>query len=231
MPVTDPFIIAIPVYPGVDLLDVAAPVEVFGVMADNWQGERQIKTYVLAETNGTVMSRSGLQIVPHMTFDEVDRVDLLWVPGGDPAALAKLMKDGLFLERLRAWSEYAMYVTSVCEGALLLASAGLLDGCNATTHWAFISCLEQFQQVTVKGASDGYPRFVVDDGEGFEPARATRVTGAGVSAGIDEALELVQLIGGTALAEQVQVFIQYFPDPPVAGTLPDSSPCPMGAVA
>jgi transcriptional regulator GlxA family with amidase domain len=226
----EPFVIAIPVYPGVDLLDVAAPVEVFGVMAEQLQSGRPVRTWVLAETNGTVMTRGGMQIMPHKTFAEVDRVDLLWVPGGDPAALQKLMNDELFLDQLRLWSDSATYVTSVCEGALLLASAGLLDGCRATTHWAFISCLEQFGQVTVEGAGDGYPRFVKDEGSDNEFARAIRVTGAGVSAGLDEALELVQLIGGTSLAESVQVFIQYFPDPPVQGTLPDTAPlCPLNA--
>jgi transcriptional regulator GlxA family with amidase domain len=222
-PTSAPFIVGIPVYTGVDLLDVAAPCEVFSWVSQSW--DRQVKVYTIAETNGTVTTRDGLQITPHKTFGQVERVDLLWVPGGDLTALNTYMKDVIFLGELRRLSEHAAYVTSVCEGALLLASAGLLDGHRATTHWAFIACLQQFKKITVEGAKEGYPRFVVSK----KRKQATRVTGAGISAGLDEAFELVKLFAGEDVAKKVQVSIQYFPAPPVKGELPKSSPCPLGA--
>jgi cyclohexyl-isocyanide hydratase len=107
-------------------------------------------------------------------------------------------------------------VTSVCEGALLAARAGLLDGYSATTHWAFMNCLRQFPRVTV--VEDGHPRYVVD---------RNRVTGAGISAGLDEALAICELIAGTAVAMSVQLTTQYFPRPPVWGVIPPAGDCPV----
>ena len=227
---TGPFIVGIPVYQGVDLLDVAAPCEVFKWMGESWTAGRDVKVYVAAETNGVVLTRDGLQITPHRTLGQLAHVDLLWVPGGDLPTLQQHMKDQQFLGELRRLSERATYVTSVCEGALLLASAGLLDGFSATTHWAFIECLRAFNGITVIGPDEGYPRFVVDDKDGTLHG-GIRVTGGGVSSGLDEALQLVKMIAGEDTAKAVQVSIQYFPAPPVMGTLPLSSPCPLGSTA
>lgn len=224
------FIIGIPVYQGVDLLDVTAPYEVFNWMAQKLKGTRDVRVYLVAESNGIVVTRDGLQLVPHKTFDQVARLDLLWVPGADPAALKERMGDAIFLRQLRAWSEHAAYVASVCEGALLLASAGLLDGYRATTHWAFLACLRQFPKIEVVGGDPDYPRFVIDPEPGKTPRRGTRVTGAGISSGLDEALKLVEMIGGRALAEDVQATIQYFPKPPVHGKIPGSAQCPLDGI-
>jgi transcriptional regulator GlxA family with amidase domain len=221
-----PFIVGIPVYDGVDLLDVSAPCEIFGWMAESWTA-RIMKIYVVAENNGSVMTRCGLPIVPHKTFDQVPYTDLLWVPGGDPSALTRQMKDFTFIQQLRGWAQHATYVTSVCEGALLLAAAHLLDGFHATTHWAFLPCLREFKHVIVEGAEQGSPRFVIDPPNPTPSARGIRVTGAGVSAGMDEALQLVKMIGGQALAEQVQLNIQYFPKPPVSATPQVAKTCFM----
>ncbi len=199
-------------------MDVAAPYEMFNWMAVNWRTTRQVQVFLVAENNGSVTTRDGLQLVPHKTFKQVPKLDVLWVPGADPDALAKQMKNRIYLDFLRTRSKYAAWVTSVCEGALLLASAGLLDGYLATTHWAFIPCLRRFPRIKV---ADGYPRFVVD---------RNRVTGGGISSGMDEALELIKHIvgkGGEKVAEQVQVVTQYFPKPPVNGKIPGAVTCPV----
>src|SRR6185503_2278970 len=104
---------------------------------------------------------------------------------------------------------------SVCEGALLLASAGLLDGYQATTHWAFIACLKSYSRITVV---DGFPRFVID---------GNRVTGGGISSGIDEAFELAARISSYAIAKQVQAVTQYFPKPPFSGDMLQPGKCPL----
>ena len=226
---TPPFTICIPVYQDVDLLDVAAPCEVFRWMGDEWSGGPGVRVHVAALSNGVVITRDGLQLTPGRTLDQVNEVDLLWVPGGDVAALKRLMADEEFLGHLRRLAATATYVVSVCEGALLLASAGLLDGFRATTHWAFLGCLAAWPAVTVVGAADGYPRFVVDDREG-SLRTGIRVTGGGVSSGLDEALQLVKMIAGEGVATSVQVAIQYFPVPPVGGALPSAPPpCPLAS--
>lgn len=124
-----------------------------------------------------------------------------------------------FLDFLIRQSVDAHYVCSVCEGALLLAAAGLLDGYYATTHWAFIPCLaERFPEVKV---APGHPRFCLD---------RNRLTGGGISSGLDEALELITLLKGTVAAENVQQTTQYYPRPPVTSEIPPATSCPVPAV-
>jgi cyclohexyl-isocyanide hydratase len=115
-------------------------------------------------------------------------------------------------------------VTSVCEGALLLAAAGLLDGYRATTHWAFIECLRAYDKIHVVGSAGDLPRFVVDRGTN---GGAVRVTGGGISSGFDEALEIVRLLAGEDTAKWVQQVTQYFPKPPVNAPLPDPKGCAL----
>jgi transcriptional regulator GlxA family with amidase domain len=210
--------IGIPVYEQVDLLDVTGPYEMF-----QWVNEYgpPVDVQLIAETAGEVTSRkgsspAGMTFKARYGFADVTALDVLWVPGGDPGALQVLMRrPNRYLDFLIAQGRTARYVASVCEGALLLAAAGLLDGYQATTHWAFVPCLKQFPAVKVV---EGHPRFVVD---------RNRLTGGGISSGLDEALKLVELIGGTQCAQGVQQVTQYYPDPPVASTIPRASECPF----
>jgi cyclohexyl-isocyanide hydratase len=212
------FDIAIPIYPGVDLLDVAAPWEIFNWMKGSWP-ERAVSTQLVAMTRSAVRTRDGLKLIPDTTFNEVrrqgHRFQLLWVPGGSVPELRRTMANHRYLEFLQDQIVHAEWVTSVCEGAMILAASGLLDGYEATTHWAFLPCFEAYPAIRV---ASGYPRFVVD---------RNRVTGGGISSGLDEALKLVELIAGKAVAEQVQVTTQYFPKPPVKGTIPGADTCPL----
>ena len=98
---------------------------------------------------------------------------------------------------------------------MLLAAAGLLDGYEATTHWAFIACLKRFKGVTVV---EGHPRYHLD---------RDRLTGGGISSGLDESLRLIELLNGTAAAEQVQLMTQYYPSPPVGSAIPDTNDCAL----
>jgi len=145
-------------------MDIAAPREMFSWMGHYWEKDpvapRHVKIQLIAATLDIVRTRDGLKLTPETTFDQVTHhLDLLWVPGADPDGLAVAMNDPVYLGFLKRQSEGAGYVTSICEGALLLASAGLLDGYEATTHWAFIPCLQSYKQVKVAA---GYPRFIVD---------------------------------------------------------------------
>lgn len=105
-----------------------------------------------------------------------------------------------------------MWVCSVCEGALLLGRAGLLRNHAATTHWAFVECLKRFPEVDVDTA---HQRFVVS---------GNRLTGGGISSGLDESLKLISLLFGDDVAKDVQATTQYYPQPSVMGELPATAP-------
>jgi transcriptional regulator GlxA family with amidase domain len=203
--------LGIPVYEGVDLLDVAGPYEMF-----KWvDPSKDLDTVILSEDGGPVTSVNGLRFEAHSSFAKTSALDVLWVPGGLPENLAKMMSDpdSAYFTYLRQVAAGAKWVCSVCEGALLLARAGLLDGHQATTHWAFVRCLQEFPKIDV---DTGNPRFVIS---------GNRLTGGGISSGLDEALKLIELLFDEATAIDVQQTTQYFPQPPVSGTIPPAPDC------
>src|ERR1700677_762787 len=153
----------------------------------------------------------------HSSFDLTPTLDVLWGPGGIPQALAEMMSHprSVYFTYLRKVAATASWVCSVCEGALLLARAGLLDGHKATTHWAFVNCLKEFQVIDVDTT---HQRFVVS---------GNRLTGGGISSGLDEALKLIMLLFGEKTAIDVQQVTQYFPRPQVKGTVLATSECPI----
>jgi transcriptional regulator GlxA family with amidase domain len=211
------FDIVMPIYEGVDLMDVAGPYEFFNWLASNWK-EKQVTVTLVAETSHTVKTRDKLILTTNKTFADYKylQAQMIWTPGGDPNTLHKLMQPGTpYLNFLNQQAKGAEWVCSVCEGALLLAAAGLLNGYTATTHWAFIPCLEAFPLIRV---APGYPRFVKD---------RNRMTGGGISSGLDEALELIQIIAGTYWAQQVQLTTQYYPEPPVNTPITPATSCPV----
>jgi cyclohexyl-isocyanide hydratase len=202
--------IVIPLYEGVNLLDVAGPLEMFfwvdfgqqfqAVLASD--GGRQVTSI-----NGVTFGGATPASFADWMGDDPRPIDVLWVPGGNPDDLVKIMSDDKhpYLEFLRTVAPRAEWVCSVCEGALLMARVGLLDGYEATTHWQFINCLKQFKKVKVLDQLP-LPRFHVD---------RNRLTGGGISSGLDEALKLIELLQGEAAAGRVQQTTQYFPRPPV----------------
>ena len=206
-------LVGFPVYDGVNMLDVTGPCEMF-----SWT---DIEVRLFAETPGLVTFRGGLPIQVTAGFADAPAFDVIWVPGGEPDALARLMGDPrrIYLDFLVRQSATARYVASVCEGALLLAAAGLLDGYEATAHWSFLPCFtERFPKVKVVG---GFPRYCLD---------RNRLTGGGVSSGLDEALALIQILKGTGVAQTVQQWTQYYPHPPVTSEIPGATSCPLPPV-
>src|SRR4051812_12878075 len=141
-------LIGIAAYEGVDLLDVAGPYEMFGWLS-TYGVDAEVR--VLAESPDEIATRDGFRLLPHAVFADTPHLDVLWVPGGDPKELARLMSgpDTTYADFLRSRSGTARCVASVCEGAMLLAAAGLLDGYQATTHWAFVPCLKRFPEIRV----------------------------------------------------------------------------------
>jgi len=205
--------LGIPVYEDVNLLDVAGPLEMF-----SWVDKKKgLETVLLSIDGKPVTSLNGVRFDAQASFVATPRLDILWVPGGAPDALGAIMSDpaSSYLAYLRQVAVNAKWVCSVCEGALLLARAGLLDGHKATTHWAFVDCLRRFPAIKV---ARGHPRFVES---------GNRLTGGGISSGLDEALHLIARLFNDKTATEVQVTTQYFPVPPVTGKIPSKAPACM----
>ncbi|WP_327437779.1 DJ-1/PfpI family protein [Pseudomonas donghuensis] len=221
MPAAGQYLIAIPVYDGVDLLDVSAPYELFNWMTliepqHNLDAPRRAVRLISLD-GPSITTRDGMTIGGDLpTFNQhADQISLLWIPGGEPSDLQRLMVDPRRMSWLLQQGEAAQYCASVCEGALLAAAAGLLDGYSATTHWAFIACLKLFSRVKVV---EGYPRYFRD---------RQRITGGGISSGLDEALAIIALIAGDLVAQKVQLNIQYNPCPPFTSGDPSVAKPPV----
>ncbi len=182
-------------------LDITGPHEVLNSVPGN-------ESVFVAETVGPVRNESDtLSLVADASLDEVRSPDILVVPGG--FGTRALLEHEPLLEWIREVHEGTTWTTSVCTGSLLLAAAGLLDGAPATTHWLARDLLASLGARPV-------PERIVEHGK--------IVTAAGVSAGIDMALRLVQLINGDEVAQAVQLGIEYDPDPPMDAGSPEKAP-------
>lgn len=188
------------IFSQIDQADFTAPFEVFSRIPNS--------TYhVIAKEKKPLRDMRGLILTPGKTFSEVERLDLLHVPGG--AGQEALMDDGDTLSFIREQAANAHYTFSVCTGALILGAAGLLKGRNATTHWAALHLLKYFGAIPVA------ERVVID---------GNVVSTAGVTAGTDGALRVVALLRGVQKAQEIQLCMQYAPDPPFNSGAPDSAP-------
>lgn len=185
--------IAIPLFPRFTALDAIGPYEVL-------QRIPSLDVTFVGHERGEVRSENGfLGITRDATFDEVPRPDAIVFPGG--VGTRPLEHDDTVLAWLREAHPHTRWTTSVCTGALVLAAAGLLDGLTATTHWSARDELERL------GATPVDDRVV-------EHLDRRIITAAGVSAGIDMALRLVELLVDRTAAEASQLMIEYDPQPP-----------------
>jgi cyclohexyl-isocyanide hydratase len=187
-------------FPGLTQLDLTGPYEVFSRMPG-------ARVKLLAASMSPVKSEWGLTITPDTTFAEVDTVDILCVPGG--WGVNEQMENAALLTFLRDQGSQAGYVTSVCSGALLLGAAGLIRGYRATTHWMSLDMLAMF------GAEPVSERVVID---------RNRITGGGVTAGIDFGLVVAGELLGAKASQEIQLAIEYQPSPPHHSGLPGSAP-------
>ena len=193
-----PLEIGMLLYPGLTLLDLIGPQTVFSWFAN---------THLVWKTKDLVYSDTGIGMQPTCTFESCPRdLDILFVPGG--FGQNQLMADAEVLAFLADRGPKAKYVTSVCSGSLLLGAAGLLKGYKATSHWAARDGLSAF------GAIPTDARVVVD---------RNRITGGGVTAGIDFGLVILAKLRGEDAAKLTQLAMEYDPEPPFQAGSPKTA--------
>lgn len=184
-------------FPRVTQLDLTGPAEVFGNVPNS-------EIHLIWKSMAPVATGKGWKILPTTTFNNCPQLDVICVPGG--SGQIALMDDGETLDFLRKQASNARYVTSVCTGSLILGAAGLLTGYKATCHWM------SHDQLALLGAIPVAERVVQD---------RNRITGAGVSAGIDLALTVVANMCGTEACQSIQLTMEYDPQPPFQAGTPD----------
>lgn len=190
------------------MLDGFGPLQVFALVP-------QFHAFTFAASTRPVLSDCGARLTPDHDFDNCPPLDILVVPGaGDVLAPMRDARTQAALQRL---AQGARYVTSVCTGALIIAEAGLLNGYHATTHWACLSHLGRYPCIEVEHA-----RVVVD---------RNRITGGGVTAGIDFALTVVAEVAGAGLAQTIELLLEYNPAPPFDCGSPTRAPDAIRAQA
>ena len=191
------------IYEDVEVLDFCGPFEVFSVTRINEERRRdEVSPFLpllIAEGSSAVTTTGGMQVLPHHTTSDCPPLEILLIPGG--WGYRHHMQNRPLLEWLRERAAKAETVTGVCTGALLLSSAGLLDGRQATTHWRFLDSMrDSFSEVSVK-----YDKHFVKDGRVF--------TSAGISAGIDMSLKVVEDYFGEPVARATARHMEYpYPD-------------------
>jgi transcriptional regulator GlxA family with amidase domain len=190
--------VAFVLYPGLTLLDLVGPLQVFTTLRFF---NDQYRPVVVAERIEPMNTDGPLTVTADQTFGDVPDPTVVIVPGGGEPTI-KAMGDHAVRDYLRHAAETVPVMGSVCTGSLVLAAAGLLEGRNATTHWAYHSLLERLGATYL-------PERWVEHGK--------FITSAGVSAGIDMALALVARLTDEATARLVQLSIEYDPHPPFGG--------------
>jgi cyclohexyl-isocyanide hydratase len=192
-------IIGLVFYPGMTSLDIIGPQQVFS-------GLPGVKIHRIWKTLDPVRTDDGMMVLPDTTFDNCPRLDIICIGGGIGQALVE--DDLEVLAFLRNQGSTAKFVTSVCGGSQFLAKAGLLEGYRAATHWA------ARPQLAALGVDVGTERVVID---------RNRITGGGVTAGIDFGLTLASILYGEEVAKITQLMIEYNPAPPFETGSPEKA--------
>lgn len=193
--------VGILIFPDVEVLDFTGPFEVFsrtrltpGVESRRTDDSAPFQVFTVAKTTDVIMAVGGLRVLPDYDFADAPAIDVLVVPGG--FGTRSLLADPATLQWIHQVSQQAEQVTSVCTGALLLAKLGLLAGKRATTHWGALDFLAQIDP-SIAVQRD---QRVVADGI---------FTSAGVAAGIDMSLAVVEALCGKAVADETAHYIEF----------------------
>jgi cyclohexyl-isocyanide hydratase len=193
--------IAMLVHPKMIMQDLIGPLTVLNIM--------RAEIHLVWKTREPVMTETGLTVAPSTVFaDCPEQLDVLFAPGGLEGTIA-CIEDSEVVAFMASRGAKARYITSDCTGSLLLGAAGLLKGYRAASNWTVVD------QLAYYGATPVHDRVVHD---------RNRLTGGGVTAGIDFGLKLVELLRGRELAETIQLTIEYAPEPPFNSGSPKTAP-------
>ena len=195
----EPVQIGILLYPNVTQLDATGPAQVLSRVPG-------AKLHMVWKTRDPVPTDAGFSIVPTTTFADCPQLDVICVPGG--GGQVEVMVDAEALEFLRKQAAKARYVTSVCTGSLILGAAGLLKGYKSACHWAWRDMLKDFGAIAVA------ERVVRD---------RNRISGGGVTAGIDFGLTVAAELAGDEVAKSIQLVLEYDPQPPFDSGSPEKA--------
>jgi len=194
-------------FEGLDQIDLTGPFEVLSRLPNS--------TYrIYAKTLAPIRDVKGLALAPDALLGDAPPLDVLHVPGG--FGQEALMDDEELLGWVRRQAANAICVFSVCTGALICGAAGLLKGRRATTHWAAFDLLHYFGAIPVN------ERVVID---------GNMVFAGGVTAGIDGALRVAAQLRGEEVAQSIQLYMQYAPEPPFNAGVPETAPAGVLAKA
>ena len=188
------------VFPRQDQIDFTGPFEVLSRIPNS-------TIHVIAKTKNPVRDVKGLILTPELSLADAPPLDLLLVSGG--LGQQALMEDREILSFIKHQANSGRYVLSVCTGALLCGAAGVLRGRRATTHWAAWDLLHYYGAIPTKA------RVVVD---------GNYVSTAGVTAGLDGSLKIASMLRGDVVAQEIQLDIEYAPDPPFHSGTPETAP-------
>ncbi len=191
--------VGIVLFENVEILDFCGPFEVFSsARLDDGKRLEQPSPFevsLVAENSAPITATGGMKVIPHHTFETCPELDILVVPGG--WGTRRELNNPVLLDWLRKVAQEVRTLTSVCTGSMLLGFAGLLDGLHATTHWRSLDWMrDSFPAVTVE-----YEKHVVEDGR--------VLTSAGISAGIDMALKVVERYFGKDIARATAKHMEY----------------------
>jgi cyclohexyl-isocyanide hydratase len=194
-----PFRTVFAIFPEMTHLDFTGPHQFLSRMPNS--------DTIVASSTGGAIAANGLTFADTVALSSIAACDLICVPAG--VAATKVAQDAVFMAELKRLAAGARYVTSVCTGSLVLGAAGLLKGKRAACHWAWRDLLPLFGAIPDTGR-------VVRDG--------SIITGGGVTAGIDFALTVIAEVAGEAVAQQIQLGMEYAPAPPFDAGRPETAP-------
>ena len=195
-----PLQIGLMLFPRVTQLDFTGPLQVFSSIPG-------AQVHLIWKRIEPVSTDSVMMLTPTISFTDCPQLDVICVPGG--FGIDEMVNDEEMLGFLRRQAEGAKYITSVCTGSLVLGAAGLLRGYRATTHWSAMENLAPLGAIPIQ------TRVCID---------RNRITGGGVTAGIDFALTLVSHLVDVRTAETIQLRLEYNPAPPFNAGSPDTAP-------
>ena len=187
--------IAILIFDDVEVLDFCGPFEVFSV-TNELNNNELLNVYTVARSKATIRARNGLRVLPDYSIRNCPAPDILLIPGGQ--GTRTVMLDSRIISWIRNVAANAELVLTVCTGSLVLAKTGLLDGLKATTHHEVISLLKEIAPKTEVLSSQRF----IDNG--------TVIVSAGISAGIDMCLYVVEKLYGSNVAAKTGEYMEYF---------------------